>query len=83
MHSPDPVGFVMCVIWLISIHPQRVRAQPQTGSYIQCDNPCAQTRRAVFPKEGGGRWGSSLLFLQRTGEIGVLLLLPYLEKGQW
>lgn len=47
MHSPDPVGFVLCLIQLLwsnlSIHPQCVCAQPQTGSYIQCDNPRAQT----------------------------------------
>lgn len=32
----------------------------------------AQTRRPVFPKEGGGRLGSSLLFHEEQEELGLV-----------
>lgn len=85
MHSPDPLA-LLCLI------PLRGPTSPSTHSVsvlspklgapssvtIHVPRPTAQTRRTAFPKEGGGRWGSSLLwwgssllFLQRTGGIGV------------
>lgn len=39
---------------------------------IHVPRPTAQTRRTVFPKEGEGRWGSSLLFVKEQEELGFV-----------
>lgn len=84
LQSPDPVG--LCVSDLAVHGPASPSTHsvsllsPKLGapSSVTAHVPRAQTRRTVFPKEGGARWGSSLLwwgfipaFPQRTGGIGV------------
>lgn len=68
LQSPDPVG--LCVSDLAvcgptspSTHSVSVLSpKPGAPSRVTAHVPRAQTRRTVFPKEGGGRWGSSLLW---------------------
>lgn len=39
---------------------------------IHVPGPPAQTRRTVFPKEGGGKWGSSLLSCKEQEQLGFV-----------
>lgn len=80
MHSLDPAGFALCQIRLcgptspsthsVSVLSPKLRATSSVT--IHAPRPTAQTRRTAFPKEGGGRWDSSLLFCKEQEELGFV-----------
>lgn len=87
LQSPDPVG--LCVSDLAvcgpaspSTHSVSVLS-PKLGapSSVTAHMPRAQTRRTVFPKEGGARWGSSLLFHKEQEELGFVTVTVSQERS--
>lgn len=80
LHSPDPVGLCVSDLALCgptspSTHSVSVLS-PKLGApssvTVHVPRSRAQSRRTVFPKEGGGRWGSSLLFHKEQEELGFV-----------
>lgn len=78
LQSPDPVG--LCVSDVLVCGPTSPSTHsvsmlsPKLGapSSVTAHVPRAQTRRTVFPKEGGASWGSSLLFHKEQEELGCV-----------